>query len=197
MDLNSNIIVMRHPNYLLPTFLWSHHEKIVIIDQEVGFLGGIDLCYYRWDNQNHELTDVGISEGNLYFFPGIDYGNCRLKDISNVHIFQKSLIDRQKQPRMPWHDIHVRIIGESVRDLSRHFIQFWNFAKFDIKPKKNIKRSFLYPKKVVEAEIQEEIKNEKSLNNKAIKKMKKWWKSFKNKSRKAFSGKSPKDLNGN
>ena len=24
--------------------LWSHHEKMVLIDAAVGFLGGIDLC---------------------------------------------------------------------------------------------------------------------------------------------------------
>ncbi len=31
MKLHPNIIVMRHPNSLLP-FLWSHHEKMVVID---------------------------------------------------------------------------------------------------------------------------------------------------------------------
>lgn len=30
-SLNRNIVIMRHPDYLLP-FLWSHHEKIVLID---------------------------------------------------------------------------------------------------------------------------------------------------------------------
>lgn len=52
----TNIKVMRHPdgiNY------WSHHEKSVIIDQRIAFLGGIDLCYGRWDTPEHRLTDVG------------------------------------------------------------------------------------------------------------------------------------------
>lgn len=39
------------------TLLWAHHEKIVIIDQVVAFVGGIDLCYGRWDDQQHKLTD--------------------------------------------------------------------------------------------------------------------------------------------
>lgn len=47
-SLSPNITVMRHPDYLLP-FLWSHHEKLVVIDQEIGYLGGLDLCYGRWD----------------------------------------------------------------------------------------------------------------------------------------------------
>ena len=34
------------------------------------------------------------------------------------------------QPRMPWHDVTIQIRGESVIDLSRHFVQYWNFVSF-------------------------------------------------------------------
>jgi phospholipase D1/2 len=54
---SSNIKVMRHPNYLVIPFLWSHHEKIVLIDQRVAFLGGLDICYGRWDTHKHELVN--------------------------------------------------------------------------------------------------------------------------------------------
>lgn len=30
------------------------------------------------------------------------------------------------QPRMPWHDVHAAIVGPSVSDLSRNFIERWN-----------------------------------------------------------------------
>jgi len=40
------------------TILYAHHEKIVVIDQSVAFIGGIDLCYGRWDFYEHRLTDV-------------------------------------------------------------------------------------------------------------------------------------------
>lgn len=40
---------MRHPDNLIP-LLWSHHEKMVIIDQKIGFMGGLDICYGRMDN---------------------------------------------------------------------------------------------------------------------------------------------------
>lgn len=33
--------------------LWSHHEKLVVIDQSIAYMGGIDLCYGRWDRQDH------------------------------------------------------------------------------------------------------------------------------------------------
>ena len=35
----------------------AHHEKIVVVDQSYAFVGGIDLCYGRWDNSHHFLTD--------------------------------------------------------------------------------------------------------------------------------------------
>lgn len=37
--------------------LWSHHEKTVVIDQTLAFVGGIDLCYGRWDTHEHPLND--------------------------------------------------------------------------------------------------------------------------------------------
>uniref|UniRef100_A0A2K6AW68 Phospholipase n=1 Tax=Macaca nemestrina TaxID=9545 RepID=A0A2K6AW68_MACNE len=52
--------VMRHPDHVSSTvYLWAHHEKLVIIDQSVAFVGGIDLAYGRWDDNEHRLTDVG------------------------------------------------------------------------------------------------------------------------------------------
>ncbi len=35
-------------------------------------------------------------------------------------------VDPDKQPRMPWHDVHSRIEGPSVYDLSRNFVRRWN-----------------------------------------------------------------------
>ncbi|XP_076868310.1 phospholipase D1 isoform X2 [Brachyhypopomus gauderio] len=59
-QLHPNIKVMRHPDHVSSTvYLWAHHEKIVVIDQSVAFVGGIDLAYGRWDDHEHRLTDVG------------------------------------------------------------------------------------------------------------------------------------------
>uniref|UniRef100_A0A3Q4GQ01 Phospholipase n=1 Tax=Neolamprologus brichardi TaxID=32507 RepID=A0A3Q4GQ01_NEOBR len=52
--------VMRHPDHVSSAvYLWAHHEKIIVIDQSVAFVGGIDLAYGRWDDREHRLTDVG------------------------------------------------------------------------------------------------------------------------------------------
>jgi phospholipase D1/2 len=52
--MNPNIKILRHPDHFFDgVFLWSHHEKFVIVDQTIVFLGGIDLCYGRWDDEAH------------------------------------------------------------------------------------------------------------------------------------------------
>ncbi|CAM5164210.1 unnamed protein product [Natator depressus] len=60
MHLHPNIKVMRHPDHVSSSvYLWAHHEKLIVIDQSVAFVGGIDLAYGRWDDDEHRLTDVG------------------------------------------------------------------------------------------------------------------------------------------
>eukprot|EP00070_Physeter_catodon_P019702 XP_023980108.1 phospholipase D1 isoform X2 [Physeter catodon] len=60
VHLHPNIKVMRHPDHVSSSvYLWAHHEKLIIIDQSVAFVGGIDLAYGRWDDNEHRLTDVG------------------------------------------------------------------------------------------------------------------------------------------
>ena len=88
-SLHPNIFVLRHPKSFL--FLWSHHEKIVVVDQEIGFLGGIDLCFGRYDNPSHLLND----EKSLNF-PGIDYYNVRKKPFENVKNYKVDLINRNE-----------------------------------------------------------------------------------------------------
>lgn len=46
--------VLRHPDHAKAgVFLWAHHEKVVVVDQTYAFVGGIDLCYGRWDDSHH------------------------------------------------------------------------------------------------------------------------------------------------
>ncbi|XP_033885288.3 phospholipase D1-like isoform X1 [Acipenser ruthenus] len=77
MHLHPNIKVMRHPDHVSSTvYLWAHHEKLVVIDQSIAFVGGIDLAYGRWDDKEHRLTDVGsVSRA-------ISTANCLLSDES-------------------------------------------------------------------------------------------------------------------
>ncbi len=35
----------------------SHHQKVVVIDDEVAFCGGLDLTHHRWDTSEHRPDD--------------------------------------------------------------------------------------------------------------------------------------------
>lgn len=102
MKLHKNIKVIRHPRMFIS--MWSHHEKIVVIDQNIAFLGGLDICMGRWDTPQHPLKDLKDKNGKCYF-PGLDYSNSRVSDFTNVAKYQNESIDRLTQPRMPWHDV--------------------------------------------------------------------------------------------
>lgn len=143
LSLNQeNIHVIRSPNQLLQnTYFWAHHEKLCVIDYTVAFIGGIDLCYGRYDTPDHVLVDDspvdfdGLDAETLTkdefttfrVFPGKDYSNTRVKDFSNLDKPYESMYDRNIVPRMPWHDVHMVTSGETARDLSRHFVQRWNY----------------------------------------------------------------------
>ncbi|MEO7667923.1 MAG: hypothetical protein ABIW57_01205, partial [Polyangia bacterium] len=46
----------------------SHHQKLVVVDDQVAFVGGIDLTLHRWDTPEHLPVNHRRSEasGNLY-----------------------------------------------------------------------------------------------------------------------------------
>ena len=127
--LHKNIKVTRHPKDKLD-LLWSHHEKLVIIDQQIGYVGGLDLCWGRYDFLEHPITETPNSE-KKYYFPFIDYSNARIADFMNVEDYLKESVPRDKNVRMPWHDVHTRIIGPVVGDIARHFVERWNHDNFD------------------------------------------------------------------
>lgn len=35
----------------------SHHQKVVVVDRAIAFVGGMDLCKSRWDTREHRATD--------------------------------------------------------------------------------------------------------------------------------------------
>ena len=50
----------------------SHHEKLVIIDNYICFIGGLDLCFGRYDSSDHKVGDFPPN-----IWPGKDYYNPR------------------------------------------------------------------------------------------------------------------------
>ncbi len=42
----------------------SHHQKIVVVDDELAFCGGIDLTGHRWDTPAHRLDEPARINAN-------------------------------------------------------------------------------------------------------------------------------------
>ncbi|XP_053473564.1 phospholipase D1-like [Ictalurus furcatus] len=170
MDLHNNIKVMRYPNHVTSrVFLWSHHEKLVAIDQSMAFMGGLDLAFGRWDDSNYRLTDVlvsgtdiqgacsvpktkrkavagGADNQNTLLWLGKDYNNFFMKDWTQMDKPFEDIVDRTVVPRIPWRDLGAMVHGKAARDLSRHFIQRWNFTKNSKMKSKATIYPYLLPK---------------------------------------------------
>ncbi|KAK7562526.1 hypothetical protein IWX49DRAFT_138043 [Phyllosticta citricarpa] len=146
LDLHPNIFFQRSPNQFKKNqFFWAHHEKICIVDHTVAFCGGVDLCFGRWDTPKHVLNDDKLTGFELdnhlpkdadhcQMWPGKDYSNPRVHDFYALDKPYEEMYDREKVPRMPWHDIGMQIVGQPARDLTRHFVQRWNYLRRDKPP---------------------------------------------------------------
>ena len=147
---HKNIKVLRHPDLstmvqhgLRGTGWWTHHEKVVVVDRSIAFVGGIDLCFGRWDTHKHELTDNypvhpsaaenrqsdRTNEGAKMYarWIGKDYGNTFVGGSrTRLDLPMVDYIDRSLVPRMPWHDVACSFTGPPVHDVAKHFIQRYN-----------------------------------------------------------------------
>lgn len=81
------------------------HQKCVVIDHEIAFVGGLDLTtqhdgdFDRWDTSGHP-----------YIVPATD----------------RSRADALRSAPHPWHDVHLLMIGGAAQDVERNFWQRWN-----------------------------------------------------------------------
>eukprot|EP00250_Pteridium_aquilinum_P013457 c21354_g1_i1 orf=457-2922(-) len=100
--------------------MFTHHQKTVVVDvgvsdrnttrrKLVSFVGGIDLCDGRYDNQSHPLFRT--------------LGTVHKDDFHQSNFEGASL--RQGGPREPWHDVHSRIEGPAAWDVHTNFEQRW------------------------------------------------------------------------
>jgi phosphatidylserine/phosphatidylglycerophosphate/cardiolipin synthase-like enzyme len=80
----------------------SHHQKMVVVryahrpDEDVAFVGGIDLCHSRRDDARH-AGDV-----------------------------QQQPMDERYGSRPPWHDVMLELAGPAVADVQTTFLERWN-----------------------------------------------------------------------
>ena len=122
---------------------FSHHQKSVVIDGELAFLGGIDLAYGRWDTNAcdvvidrslHVLNDGYNGQISPYRKPTATEtaltkesgGRPGFAAIYTTNGNDKGyLLDESTQPRQPWQDIAMRIKGPAVYDVFSNFVLRW------------------------------------------------------------------------
>ncbi|ONK61799.1 uncharacterized protein A4U43_C08F33700 [Asparagus officinalis] len=74
LNIHENVKVLHYPDHFSTrVYLWSHHDKIVIVDNQICYLGGLDLCFGRYDNPEHRVGDFPPT-----IWPRKDYYNLRL-----------------------------------------------------------------------------------------------------------------------
>ncbi len=47
----------------------SHHQKLIIIDRAIAFVGGMDLCTSRWDDRTHRARSPYRAQGSRTYGP--------------------------------------------------------------------------------------------------------------------------------
>ncbi|WZH41134.1 Phospholipase [Fusarium acuminatum] len=117
---------------------WAHHEKLLLIDNgKLGFMGGLDMCFGRWDTSSHPIADAHPGNLDDIIFPGQDYNNARVYDFADVKDWNQNKLDRTKSSRMGWSDVALSMNGPITRDMLDHFVDRWNFIFKDKYSKKN------------------------------------------------------------
>lgn len=106
---------------------WAHHEKLLIIDNNICFMGGLDLCFGRWDTNSHPIADAHPGDLDAIIFPGQDYNNARIFDFSGVGNWNQNKLDRTKSSRMGWSDVALCMTGSITNNLVDHFVDRWNY----------------------------------------------------------------------
>ena len=142
---HDNIKIFSHPTFLTAVYhglpgvgLWTHHEKVLVADRSIAFVGGMDLCFGRWDTHDHPLTDnhplhpslSGVSmDSSVQKYRrwiGKDYRNSFVQDFPDYTRPLEDHLDRGEHPRLPYHDVSLTFTGEAVQDVVQHFIQRYN-----------------------------------------------------------------------
>lgn len=115
---------------------WAHHEKLCLVDGRTAFMGGLDLCYGRWDTNQHPIADCHPSNVDYSIFPGQDFNNARIMDFQDVAHWENNKLQRKDSARMGWSDVSISLHGPVVEDLQLHFVERWNFIyneKYDVR----------------------------------------------------------------
>jgi phospholipase D1/2 len=125
--------------------LFSHHQKFVVVDGNIAFMGGLDLAYGRWDtNEFNVVIDPKVhvinDAYNMQIVPSRDMTADEVA-LTKASKFPNSpkgcppfvtsyadgkLLDPKHQPRQPWQDVALHVKGPAAYDVFVNFVLRWN-----------------------------------------------------------------------
>ncbi|GAA5162788.1 phospholipase D-like domain-containing protein [Viridibacterium curvum] len=121
---------------------YSHHQKFVVVDGRVAFVGGIDLTYGRYETPEYDVVvDPSRFVLNEMYNPcatrvrGMTPDEKALLEQGFAEPYSTTLLEEGCQPRMPWQDVHMKMEGPAAFDVLRNFARRWNMlAKWSARP---------------------------------------------------------------
>lgn len=117
--LGPSVQVLTHGSGLVQG--WTNHQKIVVVDEEVAWVGGLDMCLHRWDTTDHCAFPRPVFVGKDYYHPLFAGAGDMAKPWEDY-----PALEERTQPRMGWHDLSFRTRGLPVADVCTNFVQRWN-----------------------------------------------------------------------
>lgn len=112
---------------------YSHHQKFMVVDGGIAFIGGMDFTHGRYETPEF---DVVIDPWRHVINDMYNPGASKLRTLSSdeqallkqgfAPPYGGKLLEEGCQARMPWQDVHIKIIGPSVVDIHRNFTRRWN-----------------------------------------------------------------------
>ena len=92
--------------------LASYHQKFMVVDDEVAFVGGMNLRYVDWDSSKHEIYDA------------------RRMKFGAWDMTRSSVASKSRMPDAgPRKDYMVRIDGPAAQDVADVFHERWEFLR--------------------------------------------------------------------
>lgn len=82
----------------------SHHQKIIVVDDEIAFCGGMDIAIARWDHRQHHVREKDRKDPKGTMFLGVE--------------------DKYR----PYHDVQMLVAGDAALSLGELARRRWFYA---------------------------------------------------------------------
>ena len=82
----------------------SHHQKIIVVDDEIAFCGGMDIAIARWDSRHHHISENQRKDPHGTLLLGIE------------------------KEYKPYHDAQMIVAGDAAKSLGELSRKRWFYA---------------------------------------------------------------------